>query len=315
MKRTLFAQSNGGDDRGRGVAVSLLSLFLFWLGAGDGSRYSARLVAAEGQRAAEETAGNQTHKEKRKEELEEMRRRAQSTTVWQLRGADKIPAELVPEPVLRFDSQYHGAIDATLWLYGVRGRPLAAQSVVCWRRPGFPKYSYCLASLSDGLIEARWRGDRQWLSTKPGIALRVLPDGPRPAATENGRMRQMKEAVRRFTAARTDKFAWGDVREEDRVLVQPMRRYRDPDSGLQDGAIFAFIGSGTAPDFVFLLELRGADLEHASWNYGAQRTTTGELHLRLDGKEVWSVPQQHTPGRSVYDVWLTFFPIQQEMSR
>jgi hypothetical protein len=42
----------------------------------------------------------------RKKELEEMRRRAQGTKVWQVRGADKIPAELVPEPVYRFSSEF-----------------------------------------------------------------------------------------------------------------------------------------------------------------------------------------------------------------
>ena len=36
--------------------------------------------------------------------------------------------------------------------------------------------------------------------------------------------------------------------------------------------------------------------------------TTGELHLRLDGKEVWMVPWQWVPGHNVYDTWLFFIP-------
>ena len=120
----------------------------------------------------------------RKGRLDEMRRLAEGTVVSRLDGAEKVLARLVAEPVFRFDSQYYGAIDATLWLYGDEGRPAAAQTVVCWRRPGFPKHEYCLVSLSEGLIEAQWAGDRQWLSTSPGITVRPLPDGPKPAPTE-----------------------------------------------------------------------------------------------------------------------------------
>ena len=39
------------------------------------------------------------------------------------------------EPVLRFDSQFHRVIDATVWLYGTKGRPVAVQEVECYRRP------------------------------------------------------------------------------------------------------------------------------------------------------------------------------------
>jgi hypothetical protein len=238
-----------------------------------------------------------------------MRRRAQSTKVWQLRGADKMPAELVAEPVLRFDSQFHRCVDATVWLYGTKGRPVAVQEVECYRRLDAPEYFYCLVSLCDGLIEARWPGEREWSSTKPGVEMRELPEGPKPAFTEAARMRQMKGIVRRFTATRIDV---GNIREENRVLAQQLHRYRDPHSGLQDGAIFVFVANGTAPDLFLLLELRGPDLARATWNYGVHRTTTGELHLRLDGKEVWSVPLQSNPGRDVYDTWLFFFARQQE---
>jgi hypothetical protein len=199
-----------------------------------------------------------------------------------------------------------------MWLYGTKGRPVAVQEVVCHRLPGSPKFFYCLSSLSDGLIEARWPGDPDWSSTKPGVELRVLPDGPKPASTENGRILQMKELIRRFTATRIDP---GNIREENRPLRRPIRRYRDPESGLQDGAIFVFVANGTAPDFLLLFELRGPDPGSATWNYGAQRVTTGELHLRLDGKEVWSVPWQFTPGRHVRDTWLFFFATRQEMGR
>ena len=133
-----------------------------------------------------------------------------------------------------------------------------------------------------------------------------LPESPKPATTEAARTRQVKEAIRRFTASRIDKWPWGDVRGECRVLSQPIHRYRDPESTIQDGSIFVAVGEGTAPDFFLLIELRGSDLEQATWNYGVHRTTTAELHLRLDGREVWSVPQESNPGRNVYATYLHF---------
>lgn len=245
-------------------------------------------------------------KQERKTRLDEMGRLAQGTTVSRIDGARKTVARLVAEPVFRFDSQYHGAIDATLWFYGDKGRPAAVQSVICWRRPGFPKHGFCLVSLSDGLIEARWTGGRQWSSTRPGITLNPLAESPKPATTEAARTRQMKDAIRRFTATRIDKWPWGDVGGQCRVLSQPVYRYRDSDAGIQDGSIFVAVGEGTAPDFFLLIELRGPDLQHAIWNYGVHRTTTAELHLRLDGKEVWSVPQESNPGWNIYATYLHF---------
>ena len=128
--------------------------------------------------ADDDAEGNQV----RTKRLHDMRRLADCTNVWQLNGVKKVPAKLVGEPVLRFDSQYYGAIDGTAWLYGTKGRPTVVQTVVCWRRPGFPKHEYCLVSLSDGLIEVQWPGDREWSSSKPGVEMRELPKGPNSTA-------------------------------------------------------------------------------------------------------------------------------------
>ena len=88
---------------------------------------------------------------------------------------------------------------------GSKGRPAAIQKVTCYRgRPGFPKYEYCLASLSDELLEVRWTGEPDWSSAKPGVQMHELPGGPKPAGAEAGRLLQMKEAVRRFSATIAD---------------------------------------------------------------------------------------------------------------
>lgn len=241
-------------------------------------------------------------KDLRKKRMDDMRRRAESTVVSRLNGA-KTRVDLVAEPALRFSDHFHGAVDATLWLYGTKGRPVAAQAVQLYRASYLHGYYYCLASLSDGLIEAQWPGRPGWSSTKPGVEMLALPEAPKPAPTEAARTRQMREPIRRFAATRRDMT---EIYEENRVLSQPVRRYRDPDSGIQDGAVFVFISNGTAPDFLVLLEARGPDLDRAKWHYGPLRMTTGQLRLRLDGKEVWSVPWEFTPGRNVYPTYVHF---------
>jgi len=246
-------------------------------------------------------------KELRKARFDEMRRRAESTVVFRL-GAEKSPAKLLAEPVLRYSGEFHGIRDATTWVYGDKGRPLAVEKIEWTRTPYLNGYYYCLASLCDGLIAAQWPGEPRWSSTGPGVEMRTLTGAPQPASSEAARMRQMKDIVRRFAATRVDKGTKSEIREENRLLAQPVHRYRDPDSGLLDGAIFAFIASGTNPDFLLLIEVRGADLAQAAWQYGAARMTTGELHLRLDGKEVWSVPFEWRPGRNVYPTYVHFAP-------
>jgi hypothetical protein len=251
-------------------------------------------------------------KEQRKKELDNMRRRAESTSVFQIHGANKIPMKIAAEPVFRYDDQVRRHFDGTLWIYGSNGRPAAVQKVTCYRgRPGFPKYEFCFASLSDDLLEVHWAGDPDWSSTKPGVGMRELPGGPKPAATDAGRMLQMKELVRRFSATIAD---YPDKREEFRLLTRPLHRYRDLGSGIQDGAIFPLVCSGTNPDLLMLIELRGSDSARATWQYSPVRMTASEVKVRLDGKEVWSVPAQCMPGRNAYDTWIFFFPRQDNPS-
>jgi hypothetical protein len=185
------------------------------------------------------------------------------------------------------------------------------QKVECYRHPSFPKYLYALFSLSDGLIEARWPGESDWSSTKAGIEMRVLPGGPKAAPTEAGRLLQMKEALRRFAITMT---GWQNRKDEMRLLPRPVYRYADPDSGIQDGAIFAFVVYGTNPGCLILIEVQGRDAAHATWKYGPVRMTDGGLNMRLDGSEVWSADWRVSSGGR-YDTWLYFHARQQERGR
>jgi hypothetical protein len=275
--------------------------------AGTGPDSAARAQVREAPASAkpEEDAAA---KNLRKKRLDDMRQLADGAAVFRLAGGEKTPAKLAAEPVLRYSGEFHGILDATMWIYGGKGRPVAVEKMELMRTSWHRGYLHCMASLCDDLIEVRWTDYPGWSSKKPGVEFLALPDGPKPVSAETARTRQFKEVARRFSATRIDA---GNIREENRLLTQPVYRYRDPDSGIQDGAIFAFIANGTNPDFLLLVELRGTDAAQATWHYGAARMTTGELHLRLDGKEVWSVPWQCVPGRNEYPTYI-HFPLRQE---
>ena len=109
----------------------------------------------------------------RPSEQDEMQARAEGTTVFELLGSDKRPAELVAEPAIRYVDRFHSIVEGTLWIYGTQGRPVAVQKLERYRRPDFPTTClYGLFSLSDNLIEAQWPGEPSWTSTKPGIERR-----------------------------------------------------------------------------------------------------------------------------------------------
>ena len=276
---------------------------------------STLLPTAIAQDRAEPATGKQPDagenaKQERKKELDEMRRRAEATAVVRLDSSDRSPAKLVAEPLMRYSNEVARVTDSTIWAYGAKGRPLAIQETLCVRIPSFPKYMYGLYSLSDGLIEVRWPGEIGWSSSRPGIAMQALPAGPKPATTETGRLLQMKETSRRFTATMSGGLGGP---EELRLLARPVYRYADAESGQQDEAIFALV-RGTDPECLVLIELQGTGVEHAVWKYGPVRLTDGGLNVRLDGNEVWTA-ESRAGLRGRYETWLSFFARQQERGR
>jgi hypothetical protein len=284
----------------------LLSMLLAANNPGTPLQNSA--LAAEQAKRAESGDGKEA-REARKKELDEMRRRAENTIVQEVGEVEKKRAKVSPEPLFRYSDQPRRIIDATLWGYSVQGRPAALEKIEAYARPGQPKWFYCLASLSDGLVETQWPDGPHWAALKPGLTLQPLPQGAQPAQNAAGRLRQMKDSIRRFAATLTDIGVGAPMREEIRLIPAPICRYSEPDSGLQDGAIFGFAANGTNPDLLLVLELHGKDLAAASWKCAPVRMTVAQLSVRLDEKEVWSVPYVYAPapGRTAaFDTWVFF---------
>lgn len=205
------------------------------------------------------------------------------------------PAALAESPLVRYDDPPRGIHDATLWSWGAHGeRPLAILKVEHYPAQ-IPerRWVYGLVSLSPTPVKAEGNG-WAWSSTRPGVALRAVPNAPAPAATEGQRLTQLKAMARRFTASEYAGQARG--RLQLRLQPRPIHRYGGPQSGVTDGAIFSF-AYGTNPDVLLLFEARATAGSDPKWEYGLARLGGGETAVDLDGTEVWTQPYADPPAR------------------
>jgi hypothetical protein len=248
----------------------------------------------------EEPATELTAAEESAERLVKLRRRAEGTRVFVVDDEGREEIEMRTEPVFRYADQPRSIVDGTLWVWGAPGRPTALQKVEYF--PAVPtNWTYCLASLSSGLIAAEWRGGRRWMATKPGLEMRPWDDSPEPAANEKGRIRQMKDLARRFTVRSSEGT---DRSEQLRLMPQAIYRYADQEHGLEDGAIFGF-GSGTNPACLLLIESSSNDQPPRRWHYGFVGMSAESLRAHLGEHEAWFFPAAGKIGP--IDSWIWFF--------
>ena len=216
--------------------------------------------------------------------LEQMRLRAQATKV-SLIGADRKP-ELVNSPVFRYDDQPRHFIDATMWVWTYRGRPVAFEKIEAMRQ-NEPAWGYCFTSVAEGLIEAEWAAGRRFRATAPGVEFRLFADAPEVSSRGADRKLQARKLVRDF-AARILLDDQANTTEAMRLLPTPIYEYSDPDSKLFQGAVFGFATSGTNPDLLIVIEPRDRDGQHR-WHYAIARMTCGGVNLKYRDQTVWTV--------------------------
>ncbi len=241
----------------------------------------------------------------------EMMQIAGSLAAFRGEGPARHQVKLRHEPLLRFSDPIRESNDASLWAWGETGRPLALFAMELHPDPtggkGTPKWSCEFISLADGPLEVRV-GNRPtdggspqsvssptdrilWKPTKPGVAFREFPNAPPPARSPTRRLAQMKELLKRLTctAHPAEKIVL-------RLMPHPLVRYAEAETGLVNGAIFAF-ASGTNPEVLMLLEAQGPSPEKASWHYAFAPITVAPCEVRIDRREVWSEPY-HSDSRN-----------------
>jgi hypothetical protein len=126
---------------------------------------------------------------------------------------------------------------------------------------------------------------RRWQAPDDTFAQEKIADAEAPQEKPAARLRQLKDLANRFRVHEIWKP--DNSRIELRLLIQPVYRYADPAHEIQDGAIFIF-AHGTNPEAILFIEATGKSLAEARWNYSFVRSTSAELHVELDEREVWS---------------------------
>jgi len=228
----------------------------------------------------------------------EMQRRARAIKATVVEQGQQVPVDVVPEALWRYTQP--GQQEGSLWACGRTGRPVALVGMEFYPpEDGGAWGSYEFVSLSSGPVTAAGEGDWKWSPKEPGAEFKPLPDGPAPAEDVAGRLGQMKELLRRFTATRKPLL----LGKELVLLEAPVHRYADAERGLLDGAVFVF-ASGTDPEVILLLELRRADkASPPQWQYTLARMSAAECWVNLDGTKVWRRPGGNTKPENEYAVF------------
>lgn len=210
--------------------------------------------------------------------------------------------ELHPEPLLRFNNTVSGVPDGILVLWKLRERPAAFAQVFqvkegIWIHEG--------QSIAPFPLRFSLNGDVKWAPREAAPAMKSLDDESAPAETPSARLRQMRRLAERFAGTDDFKISPTDAeaeRNELRMLPTPVYRYAEPDEGIIDGAVFAFV-HGTDPEMLLILEARDGD--QPDWRYTLAAMTCWAVQGQLDGEEVWTSPERFGTStvNGPYHVW------------
>jgi len=249
--------------------------------------------------------GDESSDPKLQKLAEESRSRAEAIQVRVTVGDRTTKATVHPNPLMKYTDVPRDIEMATLWVYHDAGCPAALTKVEAYRRKGGPKWLYCFASTSTGLVESQWPDGRRFQARKPGIKWTTL-DGPIPQETASGRLRQMKGLFQRFSAtARDDVLKTSD---ELRPLARPLHEYTSPKNGVIQGLLCGFAANGTNPDVIVALEaVEAAPGKETSkcWRYGVVSMTAAGVSVKLDKAEVFTWPYVRSPVD--LDTWTYFW--------
>lgn len=249
--------------------------------------------------------------------LERMRQLAQSIRLFELVGDQRVVTKLSERPVMGYRDDTRQQHDSTMWIFSVpsssesrvagSGRPSAIVAVEHYpSRPQKSEWLFEIASLSTGRIAAERSPELQWQARKPGLELKPLADAPAPAEKPAVRLAQMRELRRRFAAHEREGT---DGRIELQSLSAPLYRYQDPERGILDGAVFAFV-SGTNPEVLWIIEAHGKQGTAPTWQFGLVQMTGAGVHVVYDNKEIWTRSEANPPAvrDSYVNGWMSASP-------
>ena len=171
------------------------------------------------------------------------------------------------EPLLRWDNPVSGVKDGIIAMWtSSDGRPQVLAQVF-QSKDKFWLYEF--QSMATVPLVASLDRHPVWAPKRTIVQMKPVPDAPDPAKNPGGRLVQMRNLARQFSANVDFKVNYRDTktsRYELRLLPQPLHRYGNEDTELIDGALFGFV-QGTNPELWLLLQTRRGD-SGLVWQYG-----------------------------------------------
>lgn len=212
-----------------------------------------------------------------------------SVAAHELQPADdpKSTYHVQPEPALRFTNSVGTVTDGTLFLWlDAQDRPVAAVQVY---RTIAGEWRQAFSSLSTGPLT----NGSVWNPRRPGVEFKPVPGAPKPAATAEQRVRQMREIVDGFKAEMNLELkTWHSLRP----LTKPLWRYGKPGTEVLDGGLFAFVLT-TDPEVLLLLEARTGEAG-PEWTYAFAPEASAPIRCLWKGKEAWTFDFKDTDNES-----------------
>lgn len=229
-----------------------------------------------------------TEDARRQERLQYMKDRVAEFSL--VRASSPQPLALKEEPVMRFSNpeRESGTYDGAtfLWLDGTR--PVAAISYGI-RRPNDAVFREHTSFSATPLMCRKGQAE-VWMPMAGGLNAQQFPDAAAPAETATSRLTQMRNLARRFSAS----CSRNGETTQLRLLPQPLHRFADEPRGTLDGALFALVVSNDPEMFVLIEAARDKATGKSIWQYSLARMSSHQQTVKLDDKEIWSVPGYYT---------------------
>ncbi len=220
--------------------------------------------------------------------LSQMRSRAEQTKVAFAEGVRG--PQLARNPVFRYSDQPRRFIDATMWVWTDKGRPVAFQKIEAVDYGDPPRaaalWQTCFASTALDRLVVQWPEKRELRTSEPGITFAKLAGAPAVAEGNPQRKRQARELARKF-AGRILTDPRADIAQEMRLLTTPLYEFANEESKEYRGAVYGLSTNGTNPDVLIVLEVRG-DKEPA-WHFAPARMTCCGASVTFADTKVWQV--------------------------
>jgi hypothetical protein len=202
-------------------------------------------------------------------------------------GVDQ-PLAPTDRPLFSYSDSARIIAEGAIWAWGSTGRPLVMAKA--WKNANGTRT--CAFSLtSDELVIVRGPQSKTWRPEKTQVEAADLAGAPAPDPQNAVRLRQLKEQARRFTAY--EYWNSDNSRFELRLLIQPVHRYQDEKRQIIDGAVF-LLAYDNNPQILLFVEILSPAASKMRWQYLLARVSSADLHVCLDGNEVWA--QDRTPG-------------------